>query len=81
MFGYNKIDKIVGWNIRNLRKQKKWTQNDMITKLQLEGFDCSRENLAKIETGIRYVYPAELVIIKKVLNCTFEDIFEGTEKN
>ena len=75
MYKYNDIDKIIGSNIRRLRKEKKWTQETLTAKLQLEGFDISRGNLAKIEVGLRFVYPKEIVVFAKVFDCDFNEIF------
>ena len=44
-------------------------------KLQIEGWDITRSAVAKIEVGQRHLYPDEIIVIKKVLNTTYDEIF------
>ena len=68
-------EKQVGSNIRNLRIKKGYTQEQLSTKLQLWGCDLTRSAIAKIEVGQRHLYPDEMILIKEILNVTYEDIF------
>lgn len=52
------------------------TQEMLATQLQLHGCDITRSAVAKIEVGQRHLYPDEIILIKKILNATYEDIFE-----
>ena len=52
------------------------TQETLAAKLQLEGCDITRSAVAKIEVGQRHLYPDEIYLIRKILNCSFEEIFE-----
>lgn len=70
------IEKKIGANIRNLREKRKMTQELLATKLQIEGCDITRSAVAKIEVGQRYLYPDEIILIKKILNVTYEEIFD-----
>lgn len=70
------IEKRVGQNIRTLRESVKLTQEQLATKLQLEGCDITRSAVAKIEVGQRHIYPDEIILIKKILNVKFEEIFD-----
>ena len=69
------IEKQVGQNIRMLREQKGMTQEQLATKLQLNGCDITRSAVAKIEVGQRHLYPDEVILIHKILNVSFEAIF------
>lgn len=69
------IEKKVGNNIREIREEKGFTQELLATKLQLRGCDVTRSAIAKIEVGQRHVYPDELILIKEILNTTYEKIF------
>lgn len=69
------IEKRVGENIRRLRLQANMTQDALASKMQLEGCDITRSAVAKIEVGQRHVYPDEIILIQKILNVTYEDIF------
>lgn len=69
-----KIEKCVGNNIRVLREKAKMTQEQLSAKLQIEGCDITRSALAKIEVGQRHLYPDEIILIKKILNTTYDEI-------
>lgn len=68
-------EKKVGANIRNLREKRKMKQDTLAAKLRIEGCDITRSAVAKIEVGQRHLYPDEIILIRKILNVTFEDIF------
>ncbi len=68
-------EKRIGKNIRLLRESKGFTQDYLATKLQLEGLDLTRSAIAKIEVGQRHLYPDEIILIKKILDVSFEEIF------
>jgi transcriptional regulator with XRE-family HTH domain len=70
-----KIEQAIGKNIRNLREQKGLTQEELSTKLQLYGCDITRSALAKIEVGQRHLYPDEILLIKKILQVSYDEIF------
>lgn len=70
------IDIKVGNNIRKIRESKKITQETLAAKLQLSGCDITRSAVAKIEVGQRHLYSDEVILIRKILNTTFDDIFE-----
>ena len=71
-----KIEKIIGNNIRDLRMSKKMTQEDLATQLQLNGSDITRSALAKIEVGQRHIYADEIILFKKILNISYEELFK-----
>lgn len=73
------IEKAVGNNIRLLREAAGLTQEYVATKLQIYGCDMSRGALAKIEVGLRHLYPDEIILLKKILNVTYDDIFYLSE--
>ena len=75
-----KIEKSIGNNIRTLREKFGITQDLLATRLQLEGLDITRSALAKIEVGQRHLYPDEILLIKKVLNVSFDEIFNYEEQ-
>lgn len=70
------IEKIVGSNIRKLRKKANLTQEQLVAKLQLNGCDITRSALAKIEVGQRHLYPDEIILIKEILRVDYSAIFE-----
>lgn len=68
------VEKQIGSNIRALREKADMTQEQLSAKLQVNGCDITRSALAKIEVGQRHLYPDELILIKEILNVTFEDL-------
>lgn len=72
-----KIELEIGRNIRNIRENQNMTQELLAAKLQLNGCDITRSALAKIEVGQRHIYPDEIVLIKEILNTSFDNIFYG----
>jgi transcriptional regulator with XRE-family HTH domain len=61
-----------------LRDRKGWTQEDLSAKLQVFGWDVSRESLAKLETHQRRVPDGELFILAKVLRTSTDLLFPAT---
>ena len=70
------IEKKVGQNIRRLREKANMTQEDLSIQLQVNGCDITRSAVAKIEVGQRHLYPDEIILIKKILNTNYCDIFD-----
>lgn len=70
------IEKLIGRNIRFLRESVKMTQEQLSVKLQVNGCDITRSAVAKIEVGQRHIYPDEIILIRKILNTTYEEIFK-----
>lgn len=73
------IELKVGKNIRNIREKQSITQEVLAAKLQLNGCDITRSAVAKIEVGQRHLYPDEIILIKEILNTSFENIFYGID--
>lgn len=72
----NSIEKAIGANIRQLRERAGMTQELLSTKLQLAGCDITRSAIAKIEVGQRHIYPDEIMLIKRILNVKYDEIFK-----
>ena len=68
------IEKQVGNNIRKLREKSNLTQEQLSAKLQINGCDITRSALAKIEVGQRHIYPDEIILLKEILNASFDEI-------
>ena len=67
----------IGKNIKHLRESIGVTQDILASKLQLNGCDITRSAIAKIEVGQRHLYPDEIILIKNILNCSYEDLLES----
>lgn len=70
------IETKVGNNVRRIREARGMTQDTLAAKLQLNGCDITRSAVAKIEVGQRHLYPDEIILICKILNTTYDAIFE-----
>lgn len=51
------------------------TQEMLAAQLQVLGCDITRSAVAKIEVGQRHLYPDEIILIKKILRVSYDDIF------
>ncbi len=76
-----KIEKRVGQNIKKLREKCGMTQEMLSIRLQLSGCDITRSAVAKIEVGQRHLYPDEIILIKQILNVSYEEILNLSEEN
>jgi len=63
----------VGPLVRELREKQGLTQPELVAKLNILGWDVSRESLAKIEAQIRWVADFEIIKLAAGLG------IEGTE--
>lgn len=70
------IEAKIGNNIRKIRESRKMTQDTLAAKLQLGGCDITRSAVAKIEVGQRHLYPDEIILIRKILDTTFDAILK-----
>ena len=51
------------------------TQDALAAQLQLCGCDITRSAVAKIEVGQRHLYPDEIILIRRILGVSYEEIF------
>lgn len=65
----------VGDNIKVIREKRKMTQEQLAAKIQLRGCDITRSAVAKIEVGQRHLYADEIILLKDILNVSYDDIF------
>lgn len=68
------VEKRVGENIKRLRIKANMTQDMVAAKLQLMGCDITRSAVAKIEVGQRHLYPDEIMLLKDILNTSYDEI-------
>ena len=65
---------LVGPQVRKFRMRKNCTQEALAAKLQVEGWDVSRESLAKLEAQFRRVPDCELLFLARVLGVSANDL-------
>lgn len=66
----------IGKNIREIRRQKKIKQIDVVRKMQLMGVDITRESFVKIERGVQHIYATQLKAIKDILDTSYEELLK-----
>lgn len=69
------IETMIGNNIRKIREEKGFTQEQVSCKLQINGCDITRSAYAKIEVGQRHLYPDEIILLKTILKTSYDEIF------
>src|SRR5262245_57283877 len=71
----NQLQNIVGPQIRGFRYALAWSRSKLAVKLQLLGFDMSRESLAKVESQIHKVEDFQLPYYARALSVQVADLF------
>lgn len=66
---------LIGPQVRKLRNQRNWTQDELAGALQRAGLDVSRSTVAKIEARMVWVGDHELYYFLKVFRVGFEALF------
>ena len=66
---------LIGAEVRKLRDQKNWSQEEFAARLQRNGWDISRGTLAKIEAQIRSVNDAEMLALSQVLEVPVQQLY------
>lgn len=66
----------IGTNIREIRKQLKIGQKELVSLLQLKGIEMTRETLVKIERGIQHIQATQLRAIRDVLNTSYDELLK-----
>ena len=71
-----KQDIQIGDTIRKLRKKAGYTQEQVITQLQLQGLEISRSSYSQIECGTYNIRISELVALTRLFQVDFNSFFE-----
>jgi transcriptional regulator with XRE-family HTH domain len=74
-----KQDISIGNNIRNLRKQSHFTQEQVVARLQLKGIEISRSSYSQIECGTYNIRVSELIALTEIFNVDYNTIFENLQ--
>lgn len=75
------LDIGIGEKLKNFRKRAGYTQMDVVRKANLYGSKISESTYSKIEQGSRNIFASDLVILKLVLDFSYESLFEDFEKH
>lgn len=66
---------IVGSQVRKIRTEIEISQTELAAECQRQGWDVSRDVVAKIEDGRRWVADEELLKLAKALECPVPALF------
>jgi len=66
---------LIGPQVRRWREKKNWSQEAFAAKLQLRGWNVSRDSLANLELQRRRVPDCEMLFLARVLGVKLEDLF------
>jgi transcriptional regulator with XRE-family HTH domain len=72
-----KQDISLGSNIRTLRLKAGFTQEQLVTRLQLQGIEISRSSYSQIECGTYSIRVSELIALAKIFQVDYNAFFEG----
>ncbi len=70
---------MIGPTLRSLREAEGLTQAELAGRLQLAGWDISRETLAKVESQVRCVTDRELVRFAEALDVDQSELLKPTK--
>ena len=68
-----------GDRLRTLREARNLSQYDIVRELALRGRSMSRASYAHIEQGVRNIFITDLILLKEILQVSYEDFFNGLD--
>ncbi|MBR2290090.1 MAG: helix-turn-helix transcriptional regulator [Clostridia bacterium] len=71
---------VISENLKIYRKQKRYSQAELVRDLNLLGINMHKNDIYLIETNQRTVKDYELWGFMKVLEVSFEDLTKGIEE-
>lgn len=71
---------LVGPRVRQLRKEAKLSQEQLMAQLQLLGMDSERGVVKRIENGDRAVNDLELRILSQFFRVSYSYLIDGVEE-
>lgn len=66
---------IIGHNIKLIREQRCFTQEQLAIQLEIRGWKVSRFLISKIERGERQVIDKEIALIADALHVKIDELF------
>lgn len=67
---------IIGKKIRVLRKNKKFTQKDLVAKINIQGIKIDEPMLSRIESESRPIFDYEIPAIAHALEVSIDNLFD-----
>lgn len=71
---------VIGENLRKIRIEKHLSQANLTMELNLLGINLHKNDIYMIENNKRTVKDYEVWGLMKILNISYNDLFEGIEK-
>lgn len=65
----------IGPKIKSIREEYNWTQEQLVARCHLLGWNISRSTLAKIESQVRRITDDEIELIAKALDVPIQNLF------
>ena len=69
----------VGANITRLRKEKGWSQGDLLVKLELMGIHLSARRMSELEGQQREIRGIELKAFAEIFGVTIDELYREHE--
>ena len=69
----------IGKNIKKYRELRHLTQRELSDKISLLGIDIYHSDISQIENGKLMLKDFEIIALCKVLQITYDQIFENTD--
>lgn len=66
---------VVGRQVAKIRSDRHLSQTELAAVCQLGGWDITRDTIAKIEGGLRWVGDLELIYLARALKVTVAELF------
>lgn len=70
---------VIGCNLRKYRKEKHLSQANLTMELNLLGINMHKNDIYMIENNKRSVKDYEVWGFMKILNISYDDLFDGIE--
>lgn len=70
---------VIGKNIKKYRELRNLSQRELSNKIALLGIDIYHSDISQIENQKLLLKDFEIIAICKVLNVTYEQLFENTD--
>lgn len=70
---------VIGKNIKKYRELRNLTQRELSNKIALLGIDIYHSDISQIENQKLLLKDFEIIAICKVLNVTYNQLFENTD--
>ena len=68
-----------GQNLKRMRLERKLSQNDLVSRMQILGSTISRSGYSMIELGTRNIKVTDLVALQQVYHVDFAEFFKGIQ--